>query len=338
MHPDSETVPRHRDERGQVIVVFAISLVTIILAVGLVIDGGFAFVNRRDAQNTADLAALAGTKVILNYYVAVPSQTATTAGPEVYNAIRANAASNNCPEVQPIPCSWTAQYIDNEQDVLGPVTATAAIPSGAQGVIVDVNRQPRTFFLGVIGQSTWNVNTTATALTATPGGVPPGTLLPIGTNPPTPFTPGSQYTLTTGAPFGPGNFGWLTWFGDQSATTLAASLCAPDNPALSFPIWVPGDTGTVNSSNVRACLNKWISSDATVYIPVFDQYQGNGANANYHIINLAAFVLSGYTTSGGAINSISGSFKKYANVSNVPSGFGGPPSAANSTYFFGLIQ
>ncbi len=318
--------------------VFAISLVTIILAMGLVIDGGFAFVNRRDAQNTADLAALAGTKVILNYYVDVPQQAATAAGPAVYDAIRANAASNNCPQVQPIPCSWTAQYIDNEQDVLGPVTDTAAIPSGAQGVVVDVNRQPRTFFLGVIGQSTWNVNTTATALTATPGGVPPGALLPIGTNPPNPFTANTQYTITTGAPFGPGNFGWLTWTGDQSATTLADSLCAPDNPAITFPTWIPGDTGTVNSSNVRACLNKWINSQAEVYIPVFDQYQGNGANAAYHVKTLAAFVLSGYTTSGGAINSISGLFKKYANVSNVPAGYGGPPSAASSTYFFGLIQ
>jgi Flp pilus assembly protein TadG len=49
-----------RPERGQTLVIFALAFVGIVAAMGLVIDGGAAFAFRRDAQNAADLAAMAG--------------------------------------------------------------------------------------------------------------------------------------------------------------------------------------------------------------------------------------------------------------------------------------
>jgi len=50
----------HRErERGQIVVIFALALVAIIAMVGLVLDGGSAFAQRRDEQSAADLAALA---------------------------------------------------------------------------------------------------------------------------------------------------------------------------------------------------------------------------------------------------------------------------------------
>lgn len=47
-------------ERGQVIVLVAIMLVGLVALVGLVSDGGLVFAQRRDLQNIADGAALAG--------------------------------------------------------------------------------------------------------------------------------------------------------------------------------------------------------------------------------------------------------------------------------------
>ena len=51
-------------QRGQMIMLFALALTAIILVVGLVVDGGYALVQRRNAQNAADFAALAGARIV----------------------------------------------------------------------------------------------------------------------------------------------------------------------------------------------------------------------------------------------------------------------------------
>ena len=50
-------------EMGQSLVIFAVAIVAIVAMLALVLDGGFAFVNRRTAQNAADSGALAGARV-----------------------------------------------------------------------------------------------------------------------------------------------------------------------------------------------------------------------------------------------------------------------------------
>jgi len=49
-----------RAQRGQILVVFVLAMVAIIGVIGLAIDGGGAYAQRRDQQTAADLAALAG--------------------------------------------------------------------------------------------------------------------------------------------------------------------------------------------------------------------------------------------------------------------------------------
>ena len=48
-----------REQQGQIIVLFAGALIALILMVGLVVDAGFAFAQRRTSQNAADFAAMA---------------------------------------------------------------------------------------------------------------------------------------------------------------------------------------------------------------------------------------------------------------------------------------
>ena len=55
-----------KGQRGQVLVLFTLALVAIVAGVGLVIDGGFTFAQRRAEQNAADLAAFAGADALLN--------------------------------------------------------------------------------------------------------------------------------------------------------------------------------------------------------------------------------------------------------------------------------
>ncbi len=323
------------EQRGQILVIFAGGLITLILMVGLVIDAGNAFLNRRDGQNAADLAAVAGTKIVSDYYVKTPSLTSA----DVYNAISARMSANSCSASGGTPCTWSASYVDQNEAVLGPVVASASgIPYNTQGVVVHVSRQPRTYFLGLVGQTNWNVATDATALTARTTTVPPGDLLPIGTNPPQPYVPNKEFTLTDG--YGPGQFGWLSWTGDNATGILASSICYPDNPAMTLPIWVPGEPGAHNGNDVRACLDAWIASGATVLIPVFDACQPcNGNNASYHITGLAAFVLTGYDGSGPAITTLTGRFVQYSGLTSVAAGsMSGPPQAGDPTYFLGLVR
>jgi hypothetical protein len=63
---DAEPGLPGRDERGQAIVLFAFVLLGIVAMAGLLIDGGMAWSNRRQAQAAADTAALAAAKAIVN--------------------------------------------------------------------------------------------------------------------------------------------------------------------------------------------------------------------------------------------------------------------------------
>ena len=51
--------PTSRSERGQAIVLIVVALIGLIAITGLVVDGGMAYADRRQAQNAADSAALA---------------------------------------------------------------------------------------------------------------------------------------------------------------------------------------------------------------------------------------------------------------------------------------
>jgi hypothetical protein len=242
--------------------------------------------------------------------------------------------ANNCVTGIGTPCNWTADYIAAGKVFNGNVSSTAnsPIPTGTLGVVVHVSRQPRTFFLGVVGQTTWRVAADATAVTYKPTSVAPSSLLPIGINPPNPFVPGNTYTLTDDAPYGPAAFGWLSWTGQNATGILGDSICDPDNPAMTFPVNMYGEPGAHNGSDVQACLNQWIAEGTEVLIPIFDTCEPcNGNGATMHIVGVAAFVLTGYDGSGPAIVHITGNFVGTYNESSVPAGLGGavPPSAGS---------
>jgi hypothetical protein len=109
--------------------------VAIIAGVGLVIDGGFTFAQRRAEQNAADLAAFAGANALLNGQNATASALAT--------------ASDN-------------GYNDGTGSVAVDVTVTSTT------VKVDITAPHSNYFAGVVGQPSWDVSVTATALAGIP--------------------------------------------------------------------------------------------------------------------------------------------------------------------------
>jgi hypothetical protein len=65
-----------------------------------------------------------------------------------------------------------------------------------------------------------------------------------------------------------------------------------DSPVVDIGDWVGGTTGNMNSSGVEDALNYWVGKRIT--IPVFDQVEGTGSNAQYHICKFAVFELTGW--------------------------------------------
>jgi hypothetical protein len=325
-------------ERGQVLAIVAGGMITLIVFVGLVIDTGVAFRERRIAQNVSDLAAIAGLRILAaNYLDPVANETGT----DVYNAIDASARFNGCAD----PCTWTAQYVKPDGtgtwSELDDVVDSGAIPLGAQGVRVTTDRHPGTFFVRVLGMNEWEVSTEATAMTSQLGSPPSGVLMPIAMFD-ADYEAGQEYTLTNGYE-GPGNFGWLSWLGSTSEQVLGDSICHPDNPTFEFPHWFDGSTGTKNASDIRRCIDEYIANQTVVYVPLWRQTNdGGGSKLQYEITGIAAMILTSYDQHAVEVR---GRFLAFYSYPGVPAGFGAPPCSATTnpdcnerTNFFGLVN
>ncbi|HEY3523900.1 MAG TPA: Tad domain-containing protein [Candidatus Limnocylindrales bacterium] len=126
-------------QRGQVLVIFTIAAVAIIAMVGLVIDGGWTFVQRRDQQNVADSAAMAAGYAYVNSNYSAATAVA---------AAKNNAAANGY------------------QDGVNNVAVDVSISSST--INVTVSKPHQNYFAGIVGFSSWNVSATA----QTKAGVP----------------------------------------------------------------------------------------------------------------------------------------------------------------------
>lgn len=133
-----------RHQGGQVLVLFALGLVAMIAAVGLVLDGGDTFAQRRAQQNGADLAAVAGANAYLNTSGTVAAKTAAA-----QSAAQAAATRNG----------WTNGTGGTT------VGVTVSLLSGGARVKVDMTSPHQNNFARVMGFESWNVSVTATAVT-----------------------------------------------------------------------------------------------------------------------------------------------------------------------------
>jgi len=125
-------------ERGQVIVLVAVLMVALVAVVGLVTDGGMVFTQRRDLQNVADAAALAGAMQIDESAYRASGGTAV-----VLDEQAARGAA--------------VEYLQAEGGLAYQVSVTPA------RVDVSVSRQASTGFLRVLGIGGFQINAGATA-------------------------------------------------------------------------------------------------------------------------------------------------------------------------------
>lgn len=234
-----EAVPfLYRKSSGQAMVIIVLSVLVLIAIVGLAIDGGSNYDQRRKAQNAADASALAGTRMMLTMYedmIMQYSEDVNWPGSEedkIRDEINRIATANGI-DVAANPV--TAYFVNDQKQVVTVSTGeegcgltnpcqvgkNGKIPwaGGAKGIYVTVRSETDTFLMSAIGFNKVSATASTTAFmgVATNETSSVG-LLPIAfftnTNELNNLTIGRDYTLISGSTKrGPGLWGYIDFNG-----------------------------------------------------------------------------------------------------------------------------
>ena len=243
-----------RAERGQTLVVVAVMIVVLVAFLGLVIDGGNVYAQRRQLQNAADAAALAGARAQV---MQGPDATATTAD----KYAKANGASS---------CTV--------------VTTTSTVTA-------NVSKKVDTYFARVIGINALPVSASATAAITTPTGLACGFLpLTVPYKDPSEW-PTGQFTIWQRCDSSKNDVcsntvdiqesmnGWLNLDGQSADPSsgavdskhLVCWICPEECPSVKNPGvdlgWVNGTPGL--DTNALQAVER-CAEGKTVFVPLYD--------------------------------------------------------------------
>lgn len=150
----SPNVDQRDASRGQIIVLFAAFSIAMIGMLGLAMDLGYAFAQKRTVQNAADAAALAGARQVARYTEAVPTSAQPEANSFATSAMNRVASTNQT--------MFYCKYVDYAGGEQG--ECNAPVTPSAKGVRAKVREQHQTFFIRVIPGAPETVTTEATAM------------------------------------------------------------------------------------------------------------------------------------------------------------------------------
>src|SRR5687767_5954134 len=175
-----------RKHRGQAAIIIALCSILLIAVVGLAVDGGSAYTERRKAQNAADAAAMGGTTLMLKQYEAALMDPANngnlpgTAAQEdaiyakIQDFVRTNGAITSTIETYFVDRNKGIVTVpigeDRGQGHCGAsrpcqVSENGQVPwtRGAIGITVKARSQTGSFFMGVLGWDNASAAARATA-------------------------------------------------------------------------------------------------------------------------------------------------------------------------------
>ena len=265
----ARTTNRGTDERGAVAALLAICMTVVIGAGAIVIDAGQVWATRREAITATDAAALAAAAHFAEYGNGCSSGTASA-----YVGLNSDAVAMDS-------CTRTGS------GTRGTVTVTA---SG------DVNHSLAQF----IGRTSTEVTASSTVYfgpASSVTGLRPFGLCSqsdgyqawIGSGHSTTAIFRIYYTKDNPAACGgavPGNWALIDFnFGDNLMEELRSWIQSGYPGEVTVPNWWEGDTGVFsNAMDVGSVLGK------EIYVPIFDNAMGNGANAQFHLIGFASII------------------------------------------------
>ncbi|MGH3116312.1 MAG: pilus assembly protein TadG-related protein [Gaiellales bacterium] len=287
---------RLAEERGATMVIVALSIVALFGLAGLVIDGGRAYSDRREVQNAADSAALAGaTKLssIMHTPAADESQILTA----VTASITANGTNDG----------FDCNLVDASGTTISacPTSDLVSLPAGTAGVTVTARDEQATTFMRVLGKDSFDASAPATAqvqalrggtapfmicgLPAAQGGQDPQLLLPSGSDwviNSSAVYPGNTTEYKIHDQNGPGSCGG----GSNGFKGLADS-----SKTYSLPGWWDNDTGT-RAGPVRQFLASSNACDSNLtvgcqlVVPIcMTSNGGTGTNLKMWCVGMGTF-------------------------------------------------
>lgn len=279
-------------QRGQMLALFAICLVAIIAMTGLVIDGGMTFTQRREEQNVADAAAMAGAYAY------------------------ANTSDSNQAVTQALSTAAANGYTHGQNGVS--VTVAVSTDDGIARVIVNVTKPHRNFFSGIVGFSSWDVSTTASAIAGMPNAVVGAMPLlfnkkafPNGVGPSNPKSFNEPGVGSQDVPQDAATFNWTVY------CTANGSTCNGDSSTVDALINGGGDSTLVTLNDLIGPLNA--GSHATLFSDLA-KYVGleypvaivddSGAMQGWAMLHITGSV-------GGSTKQISGYFVSPVNAANL---------------------
>lgn len=312
-----------RSARGQILVLMVVGFIAVIGAVALIIDGGNAVAHQRITQNGADAAAEAGAVIMAERFAGANEPPAGWDA-TVLAAINQSAAANGITVVNayytdicgiPLRSSGAAAInADGTYDYANAQSVGAGLPASststpdcpsrtqgpAAGVLVQARQDVGTYLARVIGITSLQVNTQATAAAgylqescAASAGNACG-MLPIAIPVDIISCQSHNDVVDSGTPWpvdghtisviplcanSPGNVGWLDWSPPAGGTSeLVDVITHPTNPAIPLPSWqYVTSTGNVNSGNVEDAIRAY--DGQIVLVPQFD-LTCNAGNGN----------------------------------------------------------
>lgn len=291
-------------EGGQILFIFALALVAIVAMTGLVLDGGSTFVQRRDMQNASDAAAMAGAYDYAN--------NGNVAAAIV--AAQAVAIANG--------------YTHGVNGVTVQVSVVAG-GGGATDVTVGIDKPHRNSFSGIVGLSSWNVSTTATAETGLPNSVV-GALPIIFNQRDFPNALGPNVTTTFTEP-GNGNadvplqgqFNWTVF------CTANGNPCNGNSSDIQDYLTSRGQSTTVDLAKAIGPLNAGahttLFSGLAALVP--GEFPVAIVNDSGQLVGFATFVLE--SSVGGSTKAISGKFKDKVTFKGMKIDRGATPATTN---------
>ena len=311
----SRALRPRRGERGQVIVIAAISMVALIGGVSLILEGGNAYAHQRVAQNAADAVANGGATVLAQR---LGGGTQTDA--DVLASTDALAAANALTTYTAWYTNVKGQLLDAAGVVVtttataarvGPADGDTAIPPGAQGFRVGGSQVFGTTFARVLGINEFTASAEATGIT---GALTGGRVLPVVFPVSLAQCDGSGNTVVTVEPWrlsNPNPDPELPPVGQEYIVPLCKSGdgsfmvldldpnkdCEEEvtNPSSvqfnEFPVDVPTDNGNDCAKKIEDAMEAMDLQGSVVLIPICDGdcVTTGGSNGTYHIIRMTAF-------------------------------------------------
>lgn len=338
---------------GQSLVIIALLMLGMLAFLGLILDGGAAYLARRRSQDASDSAAFASVRVL-----ALRTSNGITVENQISSTINSYAMANRIAGISDV----TAAYIDANGNNICTLPC-GGVPTSplATGIRVTTTLRFQPYFISVmLGNNPIPIQSVAAAQSGRPSVgalLAPMTLkYPCMYDPNNPSSCGLQYNVSyqlMGDPTTPGGFQWVDWSGGASANDIVnylklkwtGPLVMADraniyiNPATPRPTpspWIPSGPGVQPNNNIQDALDCWLDlnksgcwqgppdwgpkpSDNKWTVPVFNATNGTGSGAEYHVVMFAEFQLQGYWFANNQCNWIGKLPSQHCNeISDLP--------------------